>query len=243
MGDHGMTRRGVLAGLLSASAARAAEPEGRRLILVVGDSQAQGLASAMQRQARASGQARVVNGAKPGTGLVAPASFDWPAAMPGLLAPAKPDVVVMMFGGNDRLPIRLPDGGSLQFNSAAWTEVYRARVTQLVHAARASEIPVYWVGNPIAREEKYSRDMRTLNALFADVVQAEGGVFIDIWLLVSEGGQYAAHGPTLAGSVARMRLDDGIHFTPEGYDVVAAQVMRTVAAASPPPAAPPPEKA
>jgi hypothetical protein len=101
---------------------------------------------------------------------------------------------------------------------------------------------VFWVGNPIAREEKYSRDMRILNALFADVVQAEGGVFIDIWLLVSEGGQYAAHGPTLAGGVARMRLDDGIHFTPEGYDVVAAQVMRTVAA-TPATAFPPPEKA
>ena len=213
-----------------ASAAKAAEPDGRRTILVVGDSQAQGLASGMQRQARASGQARVVNGAKPGTGLVAPASFDWPAAMPGLLAPP-PDAVVMMFGGNDRLPIRTADGASLPFDSDAWTAVYRARVTQLVHAARASGIPVFWVGDPIAREEKYSRDMRTLNAIFADVVQAEGGVFVDIWLTVSEGGQYAAHGPTLAGSMARMRLDDGIHFTPDGYDVVAAQVMRAIAAA------------
>lgn len=232
MSDQFLARRAVLAAPLLLTTlgrrARAAnEPDPKRTILVVGDSQAQGLASGMQRWSRAAGWAHVINGAKPGTGLIAPATFDWPAAIPALIAPP-PDAVVMMFGANDRLPIRLPDGASLQFNSEAWNTVYRERVTRMVHAIRAAGAPVLWVGNPIAREEKYSRDMHTLNAIFADVVGAEGGTYLDIWLAVSEDGRYAAHGPTLAGATARMRLDDGIHFTPDGYDVVAARVMKAV---------------
>lgn len=223
------SRRSVLLGLAAAPiAARAAVPDTRRLILVIGDSQAQGLGSGIQRWARAAGTTRAVNAAKPGTGFVSLDPFDWSAAIPGLLAPATPDAVVMMIGGNDRLPIRLPDGQSLPFASDAWANVYRARVAQAVRAVRSVGIPLVWVGNPIARADAYSRDMQTINALFAEVVGAEGGTFVDIWLLVSEDGHYAAHGKSLGGFTVKLRLDDGIHFTPDGYDLVAARVMQAV---------------
>jgi hypothetical protein len=35
------------------------------------------------------------------------------------------------------------------------------------------------------------------------------------------------------GTTQRLRLDDGIHFTPGGYDLLAAKVMQAVIAADP----------
>ena len=198
--------------------------------MVIGDSQAQGLAAGLHRAARMAPDAHVLNDARPGTGLVAPETFDWAASIPALVAAAHPDVAVMMVGGNDRLPI-LAGGRTLAYGTDAWKAIYRTRVAALVQALRAAGVRVIWVGNPIAREAKYSRDMQANNAIFANVVTAQGGTFLDVWLIVSDGaGNYAGYGKTLAGTTARLRLDDGIHFTPAGYDILAARVMQGIGA-------------
>ncbi len=58
--------------------ARATEAMTR--VLVVGDSQAQGLAGGLQRQFRGDASWRVIDRSRIATGLCSPARFDWPAA-------------------------------------------------------------------------------------------------------------------------------------------------------------------
>ena len=207
-------------------AAVAGDPVKTRTIEVLGDSQAQGLAAGLHRAARAARWAHVLNDAKPGTGLVAPSIFDWPGSLPGLLKSAHPDIAVLMFGANDCMSIRLPTGHAVAFGTGTWTETYRARATTIARAVKAAGARLIWVGNPIARDATYSHNMQVVNAIFADVVSREGGTFIDTWLTVSDGaGNYAGYGRSLAGATERLRLDDGIHFTPSGYDIIAARVM------------------
>jgi len=201
----------------------------QRTIMVIGDSQAQGLAAGLHHAARSLGWARVLNDAKPGSGLIAPATFDWPAYVPKLIKEIHPDIAVMMFGGNDRLPLQTGDGTTVPFRTDTWKDIYRLRVVAMVHALREAGVQVIWVSNPIAREANYSNDMQYINAIFADVAAAEGATYIDIWLAVSDGsGHFAGYGKTLSGATARLRLDDGIHFTPAGYDVIGAKVMQSI---------------
>jgi len=209
--------------------ARAADPVKPCTIMVIGDSQAQGLAAGLHRAARSLAWAHVLNDAKAGTGLIAPETFDWPATLPGLITSAHPDVAVLMFGGNDRLPIKTGNGTTVAFRTDKWLAIYRPRAAALVHTLKAAGVKIIWVSNPIARDETYRNDMQYINAIFADVTNAEGGTYLDIWLTISDGaGNYAGYGKTLAGATARLRLDDGIHCTQAGYDILAARVMQSI---------------
>jgi hypothetical protein len=214
---------------LAALPALADESVKQRTIMVIGDSQAQGLATGLHHAARGLAWAHVLNDAKAGTGLIAPATFDWPAYVPTLIKSVHPDVAVMMFGGNDRLPLQTGDGATVPFRTATWKDIYKLRVTAMVHALRAAGVQVIWVSNPIARDSNYSADMQYINAIFAEAAAAEGANYVDIWLAVSDGaGHYAGYGKTLSGSTARLRLDDGIHFTPAGYDLLGVRVMQSI---------------
>jgi hypothetical protein len=209
--------------------ARADDAAKQRVIMVIGDSQAQGLAAGLHHAARAAGTARVLNDAKPATGLIAPATFNWPAHVPELLKSVHPDLAVMMFGANDRLPLQTESGTTVPFRTDMWKDIYRLRADAMLHALKEAGVTVVWVSNPIARDETYSRDMQYINAIFAEAVAAEGGNYLDIWLSVSDGaGHYTGYGKTLSGATARLRLDDGIHFTPAGYDVLGAHVFQSI---------------
>ena len=209
--------------------AHADEPVKQRTIMVIGDSQAQGLATGLHHAARTLPWAHVLNNAKPGTGLIAPETFDWPAYVPKLIKEVHPDIAVMMFGGNDRLPLQTNDGATVPFRTDTWKDIYRLRVVAMLHALHDAGVQVIWVSNPIAREANYSADMQYINAIFADAVAAEGATYLDMWLAVSDGsGHFAGYGKTLSGATARLRLDDGIHFTPAGDDLLGAKVMQSI---------------
>src|SRR5690242_7593697 len=97
-----LQRRSLLALGLSALPALvvAADPVTR--VLVVGDSQAQGLAAGLQRQFRSAPSWRVIDRSRIATGLCSPARFDWPAAAPGIAETEHGAIAVVMFGANDR---------------------------------------------------------------------------------------------------------------------------------------------
>lgn len=203
-------------------------------VVVFGDSQAQGLAAGLQRALRHVHGWKVDNRTKPGTAISQEKNYDWPA----VIAAYKPDehvtTAVLMFGGNDRMPIRPASGGVIRFRTQAWQTEYRARVAAILHTLSAEKLRIIWVSDPICRDDAYSVDMQFLNGLYRDVVAATGATFIDIWTAVADpSGKFIAYGPALDGTTQRLRLDDGIHFTPTGYDILAAKVFQVVNAPAP----------
>ncbi|CAH2603875.1 conserved exported protein of unknown function [Rhodovastum atsumiense] len=228
-----LSRRSLTVLLATALAAPALPARAAPLppLAVFGDSQAEGVAVALRQARRRYPDLRVQNCARAGSAISQAAAYDWPAAIRTYTATAQGGVAIMFFGGNDRLPIRLAGERPVQFRSDAWRGLYMARVTAMLETLRGAGIGVLWLGQPVARDGVYSHDMAYLNGIYQDMVQAAGGTFVPLWSVVADAaGHYVSHGRSLEGREERMRLDDGIHFTPAGYALIAERVMQTLTA-------------
>ena len=194
-------------------------------LLVIGDSQAQGLAGGVQRLLRRDRSIRVLDRTKIGTGLVSPRAYDWTAAVRTLAASEHADVALVMFGANDRPPVHGGDGTVIPGLSLAFTQSYGARVREIVQTLREAGIPVIWVGHPTVRDPRYADDMAMLNRIFADAATTAGADYVPIWDLFASDGKYQPYGKGVDGETTRLRADDGVHLTPAGYDVLAVYLL------------------
>lgn len=226
-----LRRRGFLlfAGALMVpgmQSARAADSVDR--VLVVGDSQAQGLAGGLQRQLRHDRSLRVIDRSRIATGLCSPTRFDWPAATPGIAAAERGAIAVVMFGANDRPPVRL-HGRIDEALSAAFCTSYGAHVRAIADDLRRCCAGVIWVGHPIVRDPAYAEDMALLNRLYAAQSIGTGADWFPSWpLFTDEGGNFVPYGKGLDGVTTRLRADDGVHLTSAGYDVLANALLPVV---------------
>ncbi len=205
------------------SGAQAAETINR--ILVVGDSQAQGLAGGLQRVLLREREWRVIDRSHISTGLYSPVKFDWPASAAGIAEKEHGALAVVMFGANDRPNIRTKGAIDPQ-RAVAWAAPYCAHIRAVASALKRSCAGVVWVGHPIVRDPVYAEDMAFLNSLFESEAIASGAQWLPSWpIFTDKDGQYTAHGKALDGHLERLRADDGVHLTAAGYDVLANALM------------------
>jgi uncharacterized protein len=227
-----LRRRALLlaGGALALSGSRtasASEPPTR--VLVVGDSQAQGLAAGLQRQFRGDPTWRVIDRSRIATGLCSPTRFDWPAAAAGIGEAERGAIAVVMFGANDRPPVRL-HGHIDETLSAAFCTSYSAHVRVIAEALKRSCRSVIWVGHPIVRDQVYAEDMALLNRLYAAQSMVAGADWFPSWpLFCDDDGNYAPYGKGTDGQTTRLRADDGVHLTGPGYDVLARALLPVIA--------------
>src|SRR5579884_230552 len=201
----------------------------RATVVVFGDSQAQGLAYGLSRVLLDNPRIRVLNRTRPGASLVHDSS-GWIAPIRRFLARDKADIAVVMFGANDRIDMHIDihgdeDDKTLRFRTPEWRAEYVKRVDTIMQALADAKLKVIWCGNPIARSATYSSDMSYINRIFADEAARFGFKFVPLWHAVADSdGRYTAYGKDLGGVTRRLRADDGIHFTPAGYELVADKI-------------------
>jgi hypothetical protein len=168
------------------------------------------------------------------TGLARPEVFNWPAYLTEVVNRDKPDAVVLTIGSNDDQDLT-GEGAIGGFGSPEWIEEYRRRVGGLMDAITGTgETTLFWVGiPPMANTERYDTRYTIIN----DIVRAEAErrpgkvAFVDIEPILSPfGGGYAEYLPNDDGTVVQVRATDGIHFTREGGDRIAAEVLETMRA-------------
>jgi len=206
--------------LLAAAVSAQAAPAPARRILVVGDSQAQGLAAGLVRLYLKHPEIQVLDRSKIGTGL-ARTVFDWPGKTRAIADDAHADLAVVMFGANDRPAIRRHDKVD-QALADSFAKIYGGRVSTVAKALKDAGLPVIWVGHPQVRDPEYNEDMKFLNTIFEASATKEGADFVPVWdLFAGEDGGYDAYGKGLEGATERLRADDGIHMSRAGYDVLA----------------------
>ncbi|HEX3881116.1 MAG TPA: DUF459 domain-containing protein [Stellaceae bacterium] len=205
-------------------AAPARVEAGQTTIEVVGDSQAQGLAGALERLFLRNPQFRVLDRSKISTGIIVRSGYDWPQVARTLAAAHNADVVVMMFGANDRPPIRR--GVSVDPTlSAEFRQNYAQRVHEVIAAFRDAGMPVIWVGHPVVRDNVFTEDMQLLNAIYHAAATDEGARWLPTWdMFTTPDGGFTPYGKGIDGMTQRLRADDGVHFTSAGYDVVATRL-------------------
>lgn len=184
-----------------------------RVVLVVGDFLAGGLAEGLESAYAQSPGVRIVDHSNGSSGFVRDDFYDWNAQIGPILEDVDPAVVVTMIGSNDRQQL-LVDGRRERPQSEAWVEEYSSRVTNFAETITDAGIPLVWAGLPPFKSSSMSSDMLAFNDIHKQAVEAVGGTFVDIWEgFVDENGAFTYTGPDINGQPVKLRGSDGINLT------------------------------
>jgi hypothetical protein len=122
---------------------------------------------------------------------------------------------------------RAVPGGSYDFRTDQWAELYSKRIDEMIAALKLKGVPVLWVGLPAIRGPKSTTDMSYLDELYRARAEKAGIIYVDIWDgFVDDQGRYAVQGPDFEGQTRRLRTGDGVHFTKAGAVKLASYVDR-----------------
>ena len=196
-------------------------------VLLTGDSLiAGGLATTLSRTLARRGDLRAVHAFRIGTGLANPDLFDWAAEVPALVAREDPQLVICSLGANDGVALREGER-VLAFGDNEWSSVYRQRVVGLMRALAAHGARVLWLGLPPMRDKRLAARAKVLNRIFAQAADQVPRVeYLEVGMLFSDpDGGFATYVKQGDGRRARLRLDDGVHYSPAGARAIARWVM------------------
>ena len=198
--------------------AKAAEP---RRVLLLGDSNMRlTLGVALDRRLAGLGW-QVDRVARSGSGLARPDHFDWIRQAAIAVHRTRPDVVILILGGNDTQGLT-PSPGSQGpripwKEGGAWIAEYGARVHSLLNVLWAPGRRVFLL-SPTNRRPRVARErlQRVMAAQRVAVGRFPASVqWIDAYRLTSDpSGRYVARGPSGARSSVPYRHRDGVHLTP-----------------------------
>ena len=96
-------------------------------------------------------------------GSTRPDYFNWPAELQSDLAPAHPQIVVVMIGAND--PQDFPGPPDVPYTSPQWNVMYAARVAAFMKLAQSGGATVIWVGMPPMQNTALSAKMSDIDAV------------------------------------------------------------------------------
>lgn len=193
-------------------------------VVVVGDSLAMGLSTALGRVFDPS-WIHFVDQGRLSTGLARSDYFNWIQGMQQITDRFRPDVVVVLIGVNDDQSIILPGRRIIPEGSDEWMEIYGDRVDNFLAAATDAGGRVVWVGLPPLADGGHNSLARGFNESFAEgVADYPSAYFFDTYERFSRNGEYAPFGRDANGNVAQLRGGDGVHFTTTGYDALAREV-------------------
>ena len=134
-----------------------------KVILVVGDFFAAGLADGLTASLAEVANLKVVDKSKGLSGFVRSDIVDWAAVLPEMVEEHKPAYIIAMLGSNDRQQIR-QDGKRIKRQSPEWLTAYAQRVNGLGEVLKATGINYTWVGLPPVRFKKMNKDFLQFNA-------------------------------------------------------------------------------
>lgn len=197
-----------------------------RVVLVLGDFLADGLAEGLVTAYAESPGVRFVSSTSGSSGLVRDDYYDWPEEIGPIIEEHKPAAVMIMLGSNDRQQM-IVNGAREKVRSEAWSKEYESRVREMVTAVRDRGLPLFWVGVPSFKSSSMTADMLAFNDIYRTTTESVGGEFIDIWDgFVDENGAFSAVGPDMNGQRVRLRGSDGINLTRAGKRKVAFYAER-----------------
>lgn len=159
------------------------------------------------------------------TGLSRPDFFDWPAALAADAASLKPEVALIMFGGNDAQGIVGPDGTVHgQVDTPGWRAEYGRRVGAVMDELRADDRLVLWIAQPPMRDAGFDHRIDVINEVVAAQAADRPWVtFVDTAAVL--GGPDGEYVDRLPGQDHDLRQGDGIHLSRAGADLLARRLL------------------
>ncbi len=197
-------------------------------VAVVGDSLANDLGRGMEALFARKPNVRVIKQTRFATGLVRTDYFDWNASLRGFLSSENPDVIVVVIGGNDHQPIRLP-AGRLDPLTKPWRAEYDRRVALFMRTLKRERTQVYWIALPLVRSPALSKAYQAMNGIYRRQAARHGFKYLNIAKpFQAKDGAYSSFGQSLEGVKRQLRKDDGMHFTDAGGQLFAAHVAHAI---------------
>jgi hypothetical protein len=195
--------------------------------LFVGDSIMYDLGIALQSQLQDYNVNQTKLDYKVSTGLNRTDVYDWFARTQELINTYKPDAVVVLFGGNDDQDIIDAQGNYQPVLTDQWKKAYRERVERIAKiVSNSSTRKLYWVGHPVTDAPRYKQFFQVFNQIYSEVDKSYPKMeYVPCWDVFMVDGQYI---PTMAdksGNQGYVRVQDGVHFTPHGANIVANRVV------------------
>ncbi len=162
------------------------------------------------------------------TGLNRIDFYNWYDRTSKLLKTYKPDVLVVMFGGNDDQDITDFSGKYRTALTEPWKKAYQQRVEKYAKLISASSVrKVYWIGQPITSRTRYNTFFPIFNQIYKEVSQNYPKIeFISTWELLSVNGKFTPILPNKTGKKGYIKTADGVHFTPHGAGIVADTLIQ-----------------
>lgn len=208
--------------------AKAKAPRTRLNVVVFGDSLGDGLWAGLYHQLRKDKRFNVIRKSRVATGFVRKDYYDWSEGVREAAAETRIDIAVVIIGTNDRQTI-IEDGARYALFEPKWREVYQARVDDFTATLKAAGATVYWVGLPVMRSAGFERDMKSFSEIFEARAAANGVAFIPTHgLMTDKDGNYSAYGLDGSDRKRLLRAEDGIHFSMEGYELLARSVGKKI---------------
>jgi hypothetical protein len=210
-----------------------AAPQEPRTVLILGDSlAATGFGALLEEKLDAHPDVVCYRKAKSASGLARPDFYDWFDQGVRQVEFRKPDLVIVVMGGNDGQDLPAWKGSSrVNWDTPGWPGAYRARVddflgkiTEPVEGGDAAN--VLWLGLPKMGMRSLEKKLVLIRQIQQEAVAAlgSGAVYLDTTqFLVDEKGELIVSAP-VQGKTRELRAEDGIHFTMSGSEYLADKV-------------------
>ena len=197
-------------------------------IYVIGDSLGKGIFGGLYRAFRKDGDVRVFEKTRSSAGLLKRSDSNVSVIAGKAVEQDVIHIAVVLFGTGDRGSVRVNQQRKL-IGTSEWRNEYGRRVDEFIKVLQRKTSAIYWVGMPVMRSPKYSRETEMLNGIFRERAYQNGIRFVDTWKGFEEpGGGFSPFGPDLAGKIGRLRDKNGVHFTVAGYRKLASFVEREI---------------
>ncbi|MBC8072112.1 MAG: DUF459 domain-containing protein, partial [Deltaproteobacteria bacterium] len=214
----------------------AAAPTGPHKVLILGDSlAATGFGALLERKLDAHPDIDCFRKGKSASGLARPDFFDWPAEAKRQLDARKPELVIVIMGGNDgqdMTPAKKKDKRTPWANVDAWKSDYRTRMDAFLGEIVGDERKLLWLGLPTMGMRSLEVKLETIRAIQKDAVEAQGdrASYLDTAPCVTgDDGELLKEAKVGSSRKPQpIRAEDRIHFTMSGSEYFADQVYPEV---------------
>ncbi|MBZ7986737.1 DUF459 domain-containing protein [Campylobacter canadensis] len=185
-------------------------------LVLIGDSLMQGVGDKICKIAK-SMQINCVNIAKQSTGLLRKKYYDYANNLEKILKQNNFKTIIVLAGINDLWDIKI-NKKTLKFGENDWNEFYTNRIKELIKIAKNYQAKIFWYELPIFKDEDKNQKVQTLNNIFTKLANEKELNLVKINSILKLHFDYYLK---IDGKSKKLRSNDGVHFTPSGYELLA----------------------
>ncbi|UNU24651.1 SGNH/GDSL hydrolase family protein [Microcoleus vaginatus] len=164
---------------------------------------------------------------KPSTGLNRIDYYDWYARTRQFLNNYQPDVVIVLFGANDRQNIIDSQGKGRAVLTKEWQKAYQERVDRYAKLLDSSSVrKVYWIGQSIPKKSSYLKAFPIMNDIYKTASKSSSKIeYISTWESFGKNGKLVPVVANKSGKRGYVKNNDGLHFTSHGAQIVSDLIV------------------